>query len=92
MKTQNVAGIASPDFWLGIFGLDPAPSNYTTLNDPQPNFLWSLNDTNVIPSTSWAYTAGATYSKVGTYFIKLPYLTELRRKYQGSRISDFRWL
>jgi hypothetical protein len=63
LSNQIVAGIAAPDFWLGIFGLDPAPSNFTNLNDPQPSFLWTLFNESIIPSTSWGYTAGAYYSK-----------------------------
>jgi hypothetical protein len=42
LQQQIVAAIASPDFWLGVFGLDPAPTNFTTMNDPQPSFLTSL--------------------------------------------------
>ena len=61
LQKQVVAGIAAPDFWLGQFGLNPAPSNFTTLNDPQPSFLWSLVNQSVIPSTTWGYTAGAEY-------------------------------
>jgi hypothetical protein len=63
LTKQIVAGLATPDFWLGTFGLDPAPNNFTTLNDPQPSFLWSLVNQSVIPSTSWGYTAGASYSE-----------------------------
>jgi hypothetical protein len=63
LSNQIVAGIAAPDFWLGIFGLDPAPSNFTNLNDPQPSFLWTLVNEFMIPSTTWGYTAGAYYSK-----------------------------
>lgn len=67
LSKQVVAGLATPDFWLGQFGLDPAPSNFTTLNDPQPSFLWTLRNQSMIPSTSWAYTAGASYSKYAVY-------------------------
>jgi len=56
-----VAGIASPDFWLSHLGLDPAPTNFTTLNDPQPSFLEILSNKSMIPSISWGYTAGAPY-------------------------------
>lgn len=61
----RIAGIAAPDFWLGTFGLDPDPNNFTTLNDPQPSFLWTLVNQSMIPSTSWGYTAGAHYSESG---------------------------
>ena len=63
LEKQVVASIASPDFWLGQIGLDPAPSNFTTLNNPQPSLMWNLRNQSIIPSTSWSYTAGASYSK-----------------------------
>lgn len=63
LEKQIVASIASPDFWLGQIGLDPAPSNFTTLNDPQPSLMWNMVKQSIIPSTSWSYTAGAAYSK-----------------------------
>jgi hypothetical protein len=63
LPNQIVGGMAAADFWLGQFGLDPAPSNFTNLNDPQPSFLWTLVNQSIIPSTTWGYTAGASYSK-----------------------------
>lgn len=62
LSNQIVAGFAANDYWLGQFGIDPSPSNFSTLNDPQPSFLWTLRNQSLIPSTSWAYTAGASYS------------------------------
>ncbi|KAF1989871.1 acid protease [Aulographum hederae CBS 113979] len=47
--------------WLGILGLNPRPTNFSDQNNPQPSWLQILNDTNQIPSLSWAYTAGAKY-------------------------------
>ena len=63
LPDQVVAGIADPIWWLGLMGLGPKPSNFTTFNDPVPSFLSAMaNVTNpVIPSLSWAYTAGAWY-------------------------------
>ena len=61
-----LASIASPDFWLGQMGFDPAPSNFTNLNNPQPSFMWNLVNQAIIPSTSWSYTAGAAYSMCRT--------------------------
>ena len=63
LTRQIVAGIATSDYWLGLFGIDPVPANFTTLNDPQPSYLWNLRNESEIPSTSWGYTAGAAYSK-----------------------------
>lgn len=71
LEKQIVASIASPDFWLGQLGLDPAPSNFTTLNDPQPSLLWNMVNQSIIPSTSWSYTAGAAYSTFPDHLIQL---------------------
>lgn len=57
--TQVVAGIATKDFYLGIFGLSPKPSNFTDFEYPQPSYMRTLKDNNRIPSLSYGYTAGA---------------------------------
>lgn len=61
LSHQLIAGIATPDFWLGSLGLSPLPFNFTTLNEPLPSLLGSLRNEEHIPSASWAYTAGAHY-------------------------------
>ncbi|KAL9632972.1 MAG: hypothetical protein Q9204_003587 [Flavoplaca sp. TL-2023a] len=58
---QIVAGIAAKEFYLGHFGLNPRPSNFTNFSDPVPSYLSSLKDQSMIPSLSWAYTAGNQY-------------------------------
>ena len=58
---QVIEGIATKDFYIGSFGLSPHAINISTLNNPQPSFLGALAEQNKIPSTSWAYTAGAFY-------------------------------
>ena len=60
---QIVAGIATREFNLGLFGLSPRPTNFTDFNDPQPSFLQTLYNRSLIPSLSWSYTAGAAYSE-----------------------------
>ncbi|OIW24827.1 acid protease [Coniochaeta ligniaria NRRL 30616] len=63
LGNQTVAGIATTEpFYLGIFGLNNQPVNYTQLgNYSAPSFLTTLKDQNKIPSLSWSYTAGARY-------------------------------
>ncbi|KAI9682257.1 MAG: hypothetical protein M1817_000311 [Caeruleum heppii] len=61
LEKQVVAGIIIEQYHLGVFGLNPQPTNFTTFNDPQPSFLTSLRGQNLIPSLSWGYTAGAPY-------------------------------
>jgi len=63
LQSQVVGAIAANTFYNGVFGLNHQPSNFTTLNDPQPSFLSSLKSQNLIPSLSWGYTAGASYRK-----------------------------
>ncbi|MCJ1387067.1 hypothetical protein MMC17_010196 [Xylographa soralifera] len=60
-----VAGIASKDFYLGYFGLGPAPTNLTTLDNPRESLLSTLKEQNLLPSISWGYTAGASYRLKG---------------------------
>ena len=58
---QVVAGIADPDFWLGVFGLGPKSINFTTLGHPVPSYMSELVTNDDLPSLSWGYTAGAFY-------------------------------
>jgi len=58
---QVVAAIADKSFFLGQFGLGPKPSNFTTFNEPIPNYMATLVSEEKIPSMSFAYTAGAHY-------------------------------
>jgi hypothetical protein len=53
--------VAATEFYLGVLALNPRPTNFTTLNDPQTSFMTLLKDQNVIPSLSYSYTAGAPY-------------------------------
>jgi len=62
-----VGGIASKDFYLGVIGLGPKPSNFTTFNNPMPSLMGILNSTQKIPSLAYGYTAGASYSKSYIY-------------------------
>ena len=61
LDQQIVAGIATPEFYYGIFGLDPRPTNLTNFNDPVPSYMSNLKNQNLIPSLSWGYTAGNQY-------------------------------
>ncbi|KAI4265003.1 MAG: hypothetical protein L6R38_009717 [Xanthoria sp. 2 TBL-2021] len=77
LDDQIVASIGTNMFFLGIFGtccvklsnyssspkpgLNPRPSNFSTFTDPKPSYLSNLKKQNMIPSLSWAYTAGNQY-------------------------------
>ena len=49
------------EFFLGILGVNPRSTNFTTFDDPVPSFLSSLKQNKMIPSLSWSYTAGNQY-------------------------------
>ncbi|KAF7197251.1 hypothetical protein HII31_01406 [Pseudocercospora fuligena] len=61
LTQQVVAGIADPDWWVGLAGLGSKASNFTNFNNPLPSYLSNLVDQDRIPSLSWGYTAGASY-------------------------------
>lgn len=61
LKNQTVAGIATKDYFMGLFGISPRPSNFTNFNHPIPSYVQNLRNQSLIPSTSWAYTAGNPY-------------------------------
>lgn len=64
LQNQTLAAISTTDFWMGVFGVNPRSSNFTTYNDPIPSYMQNLRSQSLIPSTSWAYTAGNQYSKL----------------------------
>ena len=61
MDHQIVTGIATKSFFVGSWGIRPAPTNLTNFNDPVPSLVQNLKDGGKISSLSWAYTAGAYY-------------------------------
>lgn len=61
VNNSVVAGVNGTEFYLGVLGLNPRPTNFTTQNDPQPSFLQILKNQSSIPSLSYSYTAGAPY-------------------------------
>ena len=62
LENQVIAGIVTDNFYLGMFGVNPKPANYTGLSgDQQDSYMTSLKKQNIIPSTSFGYTAGAQY-------------------------------
>ena len=71
LQGQVIAGLQSYLFYTGLFGLGNQPSNFTASNDPNNltdtipyrSFLTTMRDQKIIPSLSWAYTAGAHYSE-----------------------------
>lgn len=64
LENQVVAGFLNNlDYYLGIFGVAPWPTNLTNFSSPEPSFMTTLRSKNLIPSLTYSYTAGAKYSK-----------------------------
>ncbi|MCJ1385961.1 hypothetical protein MMC17_009086 [Xylographa soralifera] len=63
LKNQTIAGTTSTDFWVGVFGISPYPTNLSGFNPDEsiPTYLQTLRDSNSVPSLSWGYTGGAQY-------------------------------
>ena len=67
LKNQVVGGIIDERYWYGQLGLSVQPTNFSTFSSPQPSFFQSLYNQKLIPSLSWAYTAGAKYRNKGVF-------------------------
>ena len=61
LDQQVVGSIGTPQYWFGLFGLDPRSSNFSDYDNPAPSFLGTLFNRSQIPSLSWGYTAGNQY-------------------------------
>ena len=61
-ENQVVAGIATDDFYVGLLGLGPRPVNFCNMEYPVPSLLDTLVKQEKIPSFSYGYSAGASYS------------------------------
>ena len=61
LEDQVVAGITTNDYFLGMLGV--AEKTPTIAGQTKPSFLRSLLDNKQIPSLSYSYTAGASYSE-----------------------------
>lgn len=61
LKNTTVGAVAVDDFYLGVFGLNPKPTNWTSFDDSSPSYMTQLKEQKLIPSVSFGYTAGAPY-------------------------------
>ena len=61
LKNTIVGGFAVEDFYMGIFGINPKPTNFTSYNDQSQSYMTLLKEQGYIPSVSFGYTAGAPY-------------------------------
>lgn len=61
IKNCTVGTHISTDFWLGHFGVNPKPTNFSQFSDPSPSWMTYAFEQGHIPSVSFGYTAGARY-------------------------------
>ena len=61
LSSQVIASFTTDDYYMGVFGLGHQGTNITNFNNPLPSFLTTMRNESLIPSLSWAYTAGARY-------------------------------
>lgn len=64
LDNMTVGSLAVYDFYLGVFGLNPKPTNWTTFTDSTPSFMTTLKQNKQIPSVSFGFTGGAPYRMV----------------------------
>ncbi|KAL8895055.1 MAG: hypothetical protein Q9192_003879 [Flavoplaca navasiana] len=67
LDSQIIAGIEIETWYNGIVGLQQQPMNLSDFSDSQPSLLSTLRAKDLIPSLSWAYTAGAHYRSKGSF-------------------------
>ncbi|KAE9374134.1 acid protease [Stipitochalara longipes BDJ] len=61
LKNQTIAGIATEQYYMGLFGLAPRATNFSSDGAAVPSFMDNLRSQGKIPSISWGYTAGNQY-------------------------------
>lgn len=66
LDNRVVAGVSNPAIWVGVLGLGPKASNFSEFDNPQKSLMQALKAEDKIPSLSYGYTAGASYSKLDT--------------------------
>jgi len=68
---QVVGGIVENDFYVGTFGLGTQPTNFSTFSEPHTSFFTTMWEKSIIPSYTWAYTAGAKYRTLSEFILCL---------------------
>lgn len=61
IDSQVISALATEEYYLGVFGLGHQGTNISNFTEPRPSFLTAMHNQSLIPSLSWAYTAGAPY-------------------------------
>ena len=59
LNQQLISGVATKDFYLGSLGLSSSPITFDDPPDTRPSLITSLKNASLIPSLTYAYTAGS---------------------------------
>lgn len=65
VKNSTVGGMAVETYYLGVFGVNPRPTNWTSFDEGSPSYMTLLKDQKSIPSISVGFNAGAKYRDNG---------------------------
>ncbi|KAF2815926.1 acid protease [Mytilinidion resinicola] len=61
LPNTTVGGYITDDYYIGIFGINPKSTNFTSFDDPSESYMAKLWHQKLLPSVSFGYTAGAQY-------------------------------
>ncbi|KAK0100318.1 hypothetical protein ONS96_007598 [Cadophora gregata f. sp. sojae] len=61
LDNQTVGGVTSKDIFMGLFGVNPAATNFSASSTPVQSYMANLKAQKQIPSLSYGYTAGNKY-------------------------------
>lgn len=74
LDEQVIAGLVTEQFYLGYYGVNPQPTNFSNFDNPIPSFFQTLKTKSLIPSLSYSYTAGNQYRTYGLEVGDIPVL------------------
>jgi len=90
IHNATVGTVISWDFWLGHFGVNPKPTNFSAFADPAPSYMTYLFEQNLIPGMSFGYTAGNKYRML-SFLVTLPAIVNVGQVWelylQASRLA-----
>ncbi|KAF2488269.1 acid protease [Lophium mytilinum] len=61
LDNTTVGGYITEEYYIGLFGINPKSTNFTSFDDPSESYMAKLWHQKLLPSVSFGYTAGAQY-------------------------------
>ena len=89
LNSQVIAAFATDVYYIGVFGLGHQGTNISNFTNPLPSFLTNMRNESLIPSLSWAYTAGARYRE---FYFWISAQNRYHFKYQSYTFYQPKWL